>query len=393
MPSLGRGQTSDCTNPVLDIHTAVGNPAVATDVAVLEFRIFDISTPTKRATPVQVFPVLAGTYQALDPTLDCPAGVRLSVGRYAAVYTVDAAEPLGDHLIEWRFRQSVVHPLETFCEEFYVTPSLVINPDDNVYCSVAEIRAEGYSELMLDGFTAQQFDDRITTLIRIASRYVEKVTGRWFYALQFDEDNRFVLDGKGGWITTPFNVRSGARTLHLEIPIIRLDKMFIRSDGTFNPSLTEINLSGQLVQVYNRHISGNVHPDDRENPRIAFTQVRAVETVASGLYPAPHVFPEGRLNVHLEGVFGYTDPDGSAFGRTPDLIRQVTCRLVARDIRLDSDECEKFASNNKFRILKDKEGTTDIRLQELWLKGAFTGDPRIDNVLMSYKRPPRIAVV
>jgi len=393
MPSLGRGQTSDCSNPVLDLFTAVGNPPVPTNVDILEFRIFDISTPAKRSTPVQVFPLAAGTYQAVDALNDCPTGQRLSVGRYVAEYTVDAAEPLGDHLIEWRFQQTIVHPQETYCEEFTVTPSIVINPDDNLYCSVAEIRAEGYSEALLPGYTAQQFDDRIQSLIRMASRYVDKVTGRWFYAQTFDENNRFIVDGKGGWITAPFDVRSGSRTLMLKIPIIRLDKLFIRSDGTFNPSLTEIDLSGELIQVYNRHINGLTHPDDRENPRIAFIHTRAVQTIASGLFPAPQIFPEGKQNVHIEGVFGYTDPDGSPFGKTPDLIRQATCRLVARDILLDADECEKFAANNKFRILSDKEGSTTIRLQSLWLGGAFTGDPRIDTVLMMYRRPPRIGVV
>lgn len=398
MPTLGRGQTSSCSNPVLDLYTAVGNPPVPADVAELEFRIKDISTPAKRLNPVQVFPVLGvgdvgPTYQTLTPSVDCPTGSRLEVGRNVATYTVDAAEPLGDHEIEWRFRQNALSPLETFCEEFTVVPSVVANPDDNLYCTVAEIRAEGYSEAMIPGFTAEQFDARVQTLIRMASRYVDKATGRWFYAQTFGEDNRFEVDGKGGWYHAPFSVRSGSRSIHFEIPIIRLDRLFIRQDGTFNPELTEIELSGELVQVYNRHIRGILQPDDRENPKISFITTRVVETIASGLFPAPYVFPEGRLNVQIEGVFGYTDPDGSPFGKTPDLIRQVTCRLVARDLLLDSDECEKFSANNKYRIISDKEGSTTIKLQELWLKGAFTGDPRIDNVLMMYKRPPRIAVV
>ncbi len=393
MASLGRGQTSSCANPVLDIYTAVGNPAVATNVDVLEFRIFDISTAAKKVAPLQVFPLPAGTYQVVDTSQDCPAGGRLGVGHYVAGYTVDNAEPLGDHLIEWRFQQTVVHPQEVYCEEFTVIPSVVANPDDNLYCTVAEIRAEGFSEAMLEGFTAEQFDARVQSLISFFSRYVDKVTGRWFYAQQFDEDNRFVTDGVGGWLASPFNVRSGSKTLHLDIPIIRLDRLFIRSDGTFNPSLTEIDLSGDLVQIYNRHISGNLRPDDRENPRIAFVHTRVVETVASGLFPAPHVFPQGRLNIHMEGVFGYTDPDGTSLGKTPDMIRRATCWLVQREIKLDADACEKFFDQNKFRITSDKEGSTTIRLQDLWLKGAFTGDPRIDNILMMYKRPPAIGVV
>lgn len=398
MPSLGRGQTSDCTNPVLDLNTAVGNPAVPTNVEILEFRIFDISTPAKRAVPVQVFPLVAGTYQAVDALTDCPVGHRLSVGRYVAEYTVDAAEPLGDHLIEWRFQQTALHPQETYCEEFYVAPSIVINPDDNLYCTVAEIRAEGFSEAMLGvnpvtglDFTASEFDARVLSLIRTASRFVDKVTGRWFYAQQFDETNRFIVDGKGGWNVGGFNHKGGGRVLHLMIPVIRVDKLLIENQGLINPDLTEIEIEN--IRVYNRHLKGLLQPDDREDPRLAFIPRRITETVASGLFPAPLHFPSGRQNVHLEGVFGYTDPDGSPYGKTPDEIRRVTCRLVQRDLLLDSDECEKLFVKNKFRILSDKEGSTTIRLQELWLKGGITGDPVIDQILMMYKRPPRMRAV
>jgi len=111
------------------------------------------------------------------------------------------------------------------------------------------------------------------------------------------------------------------------------------------------------------------------------------------LTPAPRQFTKGRLNIFLEGTFGYTDFDGSPTGVTPLLIRQATCRLVVRDLLLDADSCNKLNVRNKFRIVSDKEGSTTIKLQELWLKGAFTGDPEIDNVLMAYKRPPRVAAV
>lgn len=402
MPNLGRGQASSCANPVLDLYTYVGRPPVAQNVDVLEFRILDISTAAKRADPVQVYPATPGTYQALDPTTDCPTGHRLATGHFVAAYTVDPAEEIGDHLIEWRFQQTVSHPVQTFQEEFYVAPSMVVagDPYASYYCTVQDLRDEGYDESLLGvnpatgvDFTADEFDARALKLIGLASRFVDKMTGRWFYPKLFNEDNRFMVDGQGGWRASPFNQRSGSRVLHLEIPVIRVDRLYIRSDGTFNADLTEIDLSGSLVQVYNRHLRGLTQPDDRENPRIAFTNLQLVETIASGLYPAPHVFPRGRLNVEIEGVFGYTDPDGTPLGQTPDLVRQATCRLVGRELLLDSDECEKLNVRNKFRIKSDKEGSTTITLQDLWLKGAFTGDPVIDQVLMSYKRPPRITAV
>ena len=92
-------------------------------------------------------------------------------------------------------------------------------------------------------------------------------------------------------------------------------------------------------------------------------------------------------------MFGYTDPDGSELGEAPLLIRQVACRLVARDLLLDAQACAKLNVKEKYRIIFDKEGSTTVRLQDIWLRGAFTGDPTIDNVLMSYRRPPRMTAV
>lgn len=381
MPSLARGESSTDVSPVLDLFTAIGAPPVPTDVAELAFRIFDISTPAKRGAPVQVFPTAVGTFFTLDPTTAPPTGHRLGVGHYFAPYTVPLDEPIGDHKVEWEFKRTVLSPAETFEEEFFVKEGA--SPAEVLYCGITDLREEGFLD---PPFT----DARILSRIALATRYVDKMTGRWFSPRTFDASNRFLVDGKAG-LRALSRIDSGSRTLHLEIPIIRIDKVLIEQQGLLDPGLTEIDPNA--YRVYNRHLSGLTQPDDRENPRIAFIQTRAIEFLGSGLFPAPAIFPQGRQNVHLEGVFGYTDPDGSPLGETPILIRQATCRLAARDLLLDSDACEKFNLKVKFRIKSDKEGSTTVTLQDLWLKGAFTGDPEIDNVLMAYKRPPRMAAV
>jgi len=370
MPSLARGESSTQGDPVLDLWTAVGNPAVLTDVALLRFRVYDISTPAKRGTPVQVHPGTLGDWEDLDPVNDAPTGHRLGTGHNYAPYTVPLDEAIGDHKIVWEFQHSAVSPWETLSEEFYVAEGTI--PTADTYCGVSCLRAEGYTD---PPFT----DARIDMLIALATRYIDKVTGRWFTPRTFDDSGRFRADGKD------------SRTLHLEVPIIRLDKLYIENQGLVSGDLTEIDLDA--VRVYNRHVSGMTQPDDRENPKLSFIQTRAMQIHAEGLFPAPRVFPLGRLNVQIEGVFGYTDPDGSPFGCTPLLIQQVCCRLVARDLLLDSDACEKLNVKQKYRIISDKEGSTTVKLQNLWLKGAFTGDPEIDNVLMAFKRPPRMAAV
>lgn len=374
MPSLARGEESSSTDPVLDLY--VENPrGTPVDVAALEFRVLDVSDAAKRETPVQVFPVLADqddapTWEVLDPT-QAPDddGHRLSLGRFYAPWTVPTDESVGDHRIEWRYKLGLLDEWEEAHDEFYVLGNRGVAPP--TYCDVSDLRREGFPE-------ATYSDARINFLAVLATRYIDKVTGRWFVPRVFDATNRMKVDGQD------------AAVLFLEVPVIRLDALYIEAQGFLDPSLTEIDLGE--VRAYNRHLSGMTQPDDRENPKVAFVlnDGRLHSTVSAGLYPVPRRFPRGQQNVHLEGVFGYTDPDGSEFGETPWLIRQVAMRLVVRELLPESQYCEKFNVKVKHRIIGDREGSTAVNLQQLWLKGAFTGDPEIDQILQGYKRPPRM---
>lgn len=108
-----RNEVIDCSNPKLDLFTTLNG--VLTDVAELEFAIFDIVDPMN---PVQTYPV-AG-FESLDPLNDCPVGQRLGTGHYTALWTVDAAEPLTNHKITWRFRLNLGDPQQEFEQPFNV---------------------------------------------------------------------------------------------------------------------------------------------------------------------------------------------------------------------------------------------------------------------------------
>lgn len=115
MPStiMVRGETSDCSSPKLDVFFTIGG--VQTDMAVLEFQIFDINN---ELAPIQVYPLSGrATVNVTDP---CPVGDKLGVGHYVAQYTVDPAEPLGPHEVRWFYRLLVSSPEETFSEQFEV---------------------------------------------------------------------------------------------------------------------------------------------------------------------------------------------------------------------------------------------------------------------------------
>ena len=122
MPALARGQTSDCANPVLDIFTQVSG--VLTDVAALSFQIFDVSDPGKQQTPVQVYPTVAGTSAPSNVIDLCPAGDKLSTGRFVARWTPPLDAAIGTYEIRWAFKLTATSPEQAFREEFEVLPEV-----------------------------------------------------------------------------------------------------------------------------------------------------------------------------------------------------------------------------------------------------------------------------
>lgn len=409
MPSLTQGSSSSAATPVLDLWTGVGNPRALIDVAVLQFRVMDISTDAKKVNPVKIYPTLTA-WQDVDPTAAAPAGVRLGTGHYFAPYTVSLAEPVGDHRVDWQFRQTTNAPWETFSEDFYVAANAGpggARPD--LYCTVEDIRAEGFTN------PSVYPDGRITSLIELASRFVDAFTGRWFYAKEFNLVAPPVgfplpvalLPGNAYPVPTqnkldegdnPFLV-SGPRsrdlvTVELQVPICRLDALGIENQAFLSSQITWIELAA--VRVYNRHLRGMTYPDDRENPHIGFTVAgRIVELTAAGMFPGPRMYPLGRLNVFLFGAFGYTDQDPTGVvpeGVTPLLIRHVTKLLVIRDLLPESQRAKKIPFREMHRIIQDHEGSTSVGLQQAWVKGGITMDPDIDRILTRYRRPPSIGV-
>jgi len=100
------------------------------------------------------------------------------------------------------------------------------------------------------------------------------------------------------------------------------------------------------------------------------------------------VWPRGQQNVEARGVFGYTEPDGSPTGRTPELIRRVTMLLVLRELPLLGDVDAREDAQRRFRLTSERTRDQSYTLEALRLHGAFTGDPEIDNVLVAFMRPP-----
>lgn len=370
--ALARSTASNCTNPVLQQLTSANgflqNPIL------LEFQIFDISTPAKRATPEQVFP--GSGRETVDLTTCATGGAQIGKGRFVAVYSVDGTESLGDHLIKWftvleTGDAEVVHQQEFLVvhESEYVDPSS--------YCTITEMRDEGLE-------ACEVTDKRLRRAIKLASLQIDRITGRTFrpqFALR-------KVNGRGGPI------------LQFSDAIIAIEEVRIKGFA-FEPSPSEL-LSNDSLRVYNRHLTqGTLDPDDRQNPKIEIVRGVGYFGRSNSAYTADYVnsstliFPAGQQNVHVDGVFGYTEPDGSTTGSTPEEIKLV-CALLTLRAATQLTDPDRASDNQAFRITMERTRQQTISFADpsgraaSMTYGYFTGDPEIDAILASFMRPPEL---
>ncbi|HEX2688825.1 MAG TPA: hypothetical protein VHN14_19515, partial [Kofleriaceae bacterium] len=145
-----------------------------------------VTDDAKRANPVQVFPETAGTRATVNTTVPWPAGDKLGAGHVVARWTPPPDEPLGAHELRW-FVQSTPGAAEQ-----------VVTTDFDVLGAGASSYRSGYalvSDLRAEGVTATEATDaRLVRLVRLASQYVDRMTGRFFEPRPMT----LTLDGSGG---------------------------------------------------------------------------------------------------------------------------------------------------------------------------------------------------
>ena len=131
-----------------------------------------------------------------------------------------------------------------------------------------------------------------------------------------------------------------------------------------------------------------LQPDDRNNPKIEMSY-------ASRPRGAFGRWSDGSQDIKVVGVFGYTDPDGSPFGRTPELIQYVAKLLITLYVvPLASDKA--WAKKNQWKIIEERTLEQSVRYGGVSptvakLPGStafFTGDDEIDGILLRYRVGP-----
>ncbi len=207
----------------------------------------------------------------------------------------------------------------------------------DVYASLTDMRDEGVTPAMAS-------DERLTALLAEASAFVDHVTG-WFF-----EPRALVvrMDGRG----TP--------SLEPPFPSIRLDELLI-DDVQASLAVDDLAIRGAPV------LPGF------DAPR--FTLLRGC------------TFPKGTDNVVASGLWGYTEPNGTATGGPPVAIRRAVMLLVMRWLPKLGD-AEAAAAKSQWRVLEERTRDQSYRLAPLSGVGVlFTSDPEIDLLLARYRKP------
>lgn len=341
-----------------------------TNVHELSFQVFDVSTDAKKLTPLQVFPALVGTKQPVN-IVDAPesGGGKLGTGAYAAGWTVPADAALGEHKVVWSWKATSTSPLRSCSQPFDVLEKPV--PLGEVYALPSSLRAEG---VLSTGEEAVS-DLRLATALLLSQEYVERVTRRFFTPRMMEVR----VDG------------TGANAIMLNQPIIGVSSLKFAATFLLFAGLDQ---NPDAYRVYNRHLGGMIYPDDRNNPKL---ELYSLDGYASLYTSGGFRFPRGHQNVTLAGVFGYTEPDGSPFGKTPEGLQHAVRLLVLRNLPKLTDTDARRAQRDTWRITSEKTREQQIDYGLYVSKGStvgsITGDPEIDSLLVMFRAPGSLGAV
>ena len=213
----------------------------------------------------------------------------------------------------------------------------------SAYATVADMRAESVND---DAAS----DARLATALEEASRTIDRLCG-WFFE---PRQETVRLSGKN------------APTIELPFPPIQIDH--VRVGGGFWMAAVDLPISPELMWIVGAPVRS-----DFDVPRI---------TLRFG-----YAFPLGQGNVEIEGLFGYTEPDGTANGRTPLAIKRATMILALRSIPGVGNVEARGDNSRRPRLIEERTRDQSYRLAPPVVATSLTGEPEVDEILVRYRRP------
>lgn len=344
MNTVARGQVISAIAPALGEWFVVAGLIIDIPTAAT-WEVFDTSTDERELAPVSSSGGPAAPVQSGDLS-------------FVPSWTVPAQEPLGRHEIRWTLTLAS-GAVMSWRREFDVldTGQRMVRGG---YALVSEMRREGLS-------AAKYSDARVAAEIISSSKYIERITRRWFEPRRIET----TLDG------------SGSTALLFDQPVIGLESIQLLNDPT--------TLDLDTVKVYNRHLTSG--EDDRANPKLTYFSVGYPGgSLECGLFGrSPRHWIRGSQNISIAGLFGYTDFDGSPTGETPELIRRATRLLVVRGID-PMTSSRRFDAQNKNRLTGERTREQSYTMGAGRV-GALTGDAEVDDLIEMFCAPPQMGSV
>lgn len=301
---------------------------------------------------------------------------RLGLGYFEATTYAAGVPAAGRRTIRWRMKLLVTDT--TYREWSQAWDTYRIATAQPVYALISDMRDQDITTTMIS-------DARARVLLLQASLQVERFTGRRFGARQ----HVFLADGRGGPM------------LMFDEPVIAVSELVM---GAESLESTELAIEAESYRVYNRHLLGQLTPDDRENPKLEFRlPFDRSQRMAAQLSGWRTRFPEGAQNIRVSGLFGYTEPDGSPAGAVPSLITYVTVLLAARNAATIGNPTGGVVDQLAWKVTEERTRDQAVKYTSASggsstgtgrgnaLQGAFTGDPSIDTILAMFCRGPRMS--
>jgi len=337
MKGISKGEQSTLANPRLQLLSRSGG--FLQDIHSGSYIIQDI----RSADPVEKVSVTS-----IHTTND-----KLGTGRYVLKTGDTAAWSLGTYRVVVSFKLSETGATHTQVVEFEVLDAgdWVTGQGYIGYISTRRMLLDKFADL------PTMTIPEMHRLIREYSQLITQWTGRMGFHPIY---TTLKVDG------------SGTFQLLLDEAIIAIDKITDVEGNAYDNT---------AYKVFNRHLDNG--PDDRYNPKLA----------RSG-----SIWPEGRQNVWITGVFGFTEPEACegteqvSLGYTPEELGRVVGVLISRRVQDPQLTDPTVAAPGNVVSMKTRD-------QAITMGGAastasagagsssMTGDPLLDQILVRLARP------
>lgn len=358
MPGIVKGESSSCTNPVLPFFYHV--QGVLTDIYSLRYEVYSVSGTKVYYKDIDVDPCSEG-------------GFKKGTGYYVADFApyIAGAQPgnppvldlaPGSYDLVWYYKTAQTADELSALYRFEVLDAQHFRLGSRFVSYV------GSDVAALSGYPVEERQQALEA----ASRMVESLTGRIFFPKQ---------------MIIRHSVRPDSRVLWLDQPIIAIGSMSLELSDPYSVTPTEYDMSTGNVRVFNRHLTGLLSPDDRQNPK-----VELVGGYSNDEDIAFSRFPSGSQNIVIDGVFGYTDPDGTPLGEVPRLLQDVVIALADRRLQ-DPTRANPIMQNmNRVKMAKTRDQQVQFDTSGTTSSDSMTGDTRLDDILAGFCRPPHVGV-